>query len=990
MASATRIIQRRRRREERQRQAQGRTRLWLAIIIIAVFALLVLPASILIGGAAGMYWRATRDLPDPQATIYLDPIVGPTRLYDRSGQTLLFSVQDPLGDERQWMALESLPSYLIEATLLTEDPNFLSRARPGLPQGLAKLWQNVISGPLPIDPTLTGRLVRNAIAVPGEVASLADREREIALVTAINRRYPPPAILEWHLNTNFYGNEAFGIEAAAQMYLGKSAIDLSLDEAALLAAIPSAPQYNPLDNEAAARGRQDDVLRALLQADIIDSEAYDFGVTTLTPVQSAGGQIPDIAPEFAVFARRQAKDILDGQGHDGARLVSRGGLKIITTLDLDMYYQSECALRAQLARLGGDSDTPLALDGRPCASAIFLPAFNAVTLESPPDTGGLIVIDVRTGEIKTMIGPVTAAAYQPGPTLQPFVYFEGFRTGETPADMVLDIPRPLPGAVEGLIYTPLNADGQFRGPINLREAMSAGLLPPAVQIANEKRLDNILGRAHLLGLNSLDVNARYDLSLLERGGQVSLLDVTYAYTVLSSMGQMRGVQVEPIARSYRGRNPVAVLRIEDATGAVLWDYGGSQYQPDCAVATNCTFIFDDELGYLVNHILADQATRARVLNENRLRVLATDRPTAVVNGLTSNQRDSWTVGYTPQIVTGVHLGRSDERVMTLDPLGLQGAAPVWRAVMDYIHLRDNLLVEDWIRPENIIELVVCERSGLLPNGVCPTHREIFIRNIQPVRLDTYWQSVDINSQTNQLATVNTPAGLRSERIYFIPPPDALDWWQANNQPLPPTEYDTVSRPELLGAAALLQPAPFAYVGGVVDIRGSMDASNMKFYQLAYGQGLNPEEWIRIGEQQPEFARGATLGTWDTGGLDGLYSLRLTVVLNDNTLETDVRQVTVDNLAPTISLSAGDDGQTIFRWPADRAISLNADVEDNLAIERVEFYYNGQFIGTDTEWPYGFEWDITRVGNETFSAVAFDAVGNQSSTDMTVEVVRAES
>src|SRR5690606_33965170 len=117
---------------------------------------------------------------------------------------------------------------------------------------------------------------------------------------------------------------------------------------------------------------------------------------------------------------------------------------------------------------------------------------------------------------------------------------------------------------------------------------------------------------------------------------------------------------------------------------------------------------------------------------------------------------------------------------------------------------------------------------------------IFIDVFQPSRVDTYWQSVDINSQTNQLATVNTPAGLRSERVYFVPPSDAREWWEDNNLPLPPTEYDTVSRPELFGAAALLQPAPFAYVGGVVDVRGSMDATNMQYYPLAYGPGLNPE------------------------------------------------------------------------------------------------------------------------------------------------------
>jgi hypothetical protein len=338
------------------------------------------------------------------------------------------------------------------------------------------------------------------------------------------------------------------------------------------------------------------------------------------------------------------------------------------------------------------------------------------------------------------------------------------------------------------------------------------------------------------------------------------------------------------------------------------------------------------------------------------------------------------------LVAGVHLDRGDDEAMSLDPLNSQGSAPVWRAVMDYLNQRDNLPPQSWERPADIVEAVVCERSGLLPNGVCPTRREIFIRDIQPARVDTYWQSVDINSQTNQLATVNTPAGLRSQRVYFVPPVDALDWWETNGQPLPPTEYDTVSRPEILGAATLLQPAPFAYVGGRVDVRGSLDPINMQFYQLAYGQGLNPDQWIQIGGQQTNYESGATLGTWDTTGLDGLYSLRLTVVLTDNSLETDVRQITVDNQAPVISLRAGE-GEPIFRWPDDQVIDLNAEVNDNLAISRVEFYYNGEFIGTDEDWPYGFTWEISRVGQEDFSAVAFDAVGNQSSDSISVEVRR---
>lgn len=987
MASATEIIQRRKRRQSREAASQRRLRLWGGIVIGLFGLLFVLPAGVALAGTAVMYGQAVRDLPEPLDTIYLDPAVGATELYDRSGSTLLFTVTDPLGDARTWIGLDTLPPYVVEATLAAEDPHFLSAAPPGLPQELGQLWANALYGPLEPDPSLTARLVRNAIAPPGAVATVADREREIALTAEINRRYSREQILEWHLNTNYYGSEAYGIDAAARVYLNKRAADLTLDETALLAAIPPAPQYNPFDNETAARGRQDDVLRALAQRGAITALEYDLAVTTATAIQADGGQTPEVAPEFALYARRQAQAILDSLGKDGARLVARGGLRLVTTLDLDLYYETECALRAHLARLNGKTPPTTAADGGPCASAALLPPVSAAAGASPPDSGALVVIDVATGEIKSMVGPVAAAAYQPGPVLQPFVYFEGLRVGGLhAATMVLDIPRPFPGAVEGLIYTPANADGQFRGPLNLRDAMSSGLLPPAVWAANRQRIENILRGAHLIGINSLDENARYDLSLLERGGEVAPLDVTYAYSVFAGMGSMRGVPVQPLGRSYRGRDPVAVLRIEDAAGEVLWEYAGDTYEPDCAAATNCTPVFQGELAYLVNDILADQGARARVLG-GAAEALNVSRRAAVAAGITGDDRDSWAVGYTPQLAVGVHLGRADQAALTLDSFGLDGAAPVWNAVMRYAH--EALPAADWPRPDNIIEGVVCERSGLLPNDACPVRRELFIENIQPRQADTFWQTVEVNNQTGQLATSSTPAGLVSERVYFVPPSDALDWWEANNLPLPPTEFDTVSRPGLLGAAAILEPASYAYVGGVVDIRGSLDPTNMQFYQLAFGRGLNPEEWVQIGPQQTSYARGASLGQWDTSGLDGLYSLRLTVVMNDNSVESDVRQVSVDNVAPQITLTAGEPGQ-VFLWPDERVIALAADVADNLAVSRVEFYYNGTFIGTDTEWPYGFEWTIQRTGTERFSAVAFDAIGNQASSEVEVEVRRAGS
>ncbi len=974
MASVAHVIRRRRARLARRRALQSRSRGWLAILLVSVILLVVVPAGVAFGGAAVLYWGAVGALPEPQDTLYLDPIIGPTQLYDRTGQTLIYSVEDPLGDERAWLSLADLPPYVAQATLIVEDPDFMTAARFDAFQAFSKLWRNVLGGPLPPDPSLTGRLVRNTLLASNEL----DRTREIALVAEINRRYSAEQILEWHLNANYYGHEAYGIEAAARVYLGKRAADLTLDEAALLAAIATAPQYNPRDNETAARGRQGDVLRAMQVAGYITPDEYGQAAATLTPIQADANLPTEVAPDFALYARRQAEAILNDLGYDGAQMVARRGLLITTTLDLDLYYQSECALRTHLARLSGDTGDQLTLGGGVCTSAAFLPPA-AAAVASPPDSGVLVVLDVASGEIRSMVGPAAEADYQPGPTLQPFVYFDSFlSTLYTPASMVMDIPSPFPGPAEGLIYTPSNPDGQFRGPMNLRDAMGAGLLPPAVAVAYNRGIDSILIIAHRIGLNSLDENARYDLSLLERGGEVAVLDMAYAYSVFASMGQMRGVYTPSIARGYRQRNPVAVLRIEDGAGNALWEYDEAQQ------AASAVPVFDDFLAFPINDILSDQETRWPVLGPNN--VLDLSRPAAVVNGLTGDDVDAWTVGYTPHVVTGVHLGRADGQQLTLDAFGLQGAAPVWRAVMEYVHNRDGLPASGWERPPGIVELTVCKRSGLRPNGACPVRNEIFLESTQPFQTDTYWQTFEINSDTRQLATANTPVGLRSAEVFFIPPPEAREWWEAHNLPLPPTEIDTISRPELFRSVQILQPERFAYVGGVVDIRGSLD-SNMQFYTLSYGQGLNPTEWRQIGEQQTAFTRGSTLGTWDTTGLDGLYNLRLSVVLNDNAVDTDIVPVTVDNAPPVVSLSAGEPGQ-VFHFPADDIIPLVAEVQDNLAIARVEFYHNGQLLGIDEEWPYGFDWDVTRTGIEIFTAVAFDQVGNQASGEITIEITRA--
>jgi membrane peptidoglycan carboxypeptidase len=985
VASVTQIIIRRRRRRHSRRQRETRSQVWSLIIGLAVLVGGVLPAAIIIGSVIVTYAEAQAMIPEPSTTILAETSGGTTEIYDSSGRTLLFALEDPLGDRRTWTELETLPEYLPAATVLWEDPDFLERGGFNALVLTEDLWRNWVSQrPTEADTSLTGRLVRNVILrrSPDQPVTHEDRALEYALVAEVNRRYSPDEVLEWHLNTNFYGNEAYGIEAAAQVYLGKSAAELTLDEAALLAAIPTAPHLNPVDDPAAARGRQRDMLRRMLAAGAISQRQFQDVINVFTPTLPNAGQTPVLAPDFAIFAREQAESILNALGMNGAQMVSSGRLRIITTLDIELYYQAECALNAHLARLAGQPvqgiRTP---NGTHCATLDFLPEGPDAPALIPPDSGSIVMIDARTGEILTMNGPTLDAAFQPGPTLYPFVYLDGFRSAEpvyTPASMLLDIPTPLPGAAQGLILVPENPDGRYYGPVSLRDAMGASLVTPVMRVANALDINEVLTEtAEKLGITSLN-STFYTLELLQRGGAISPLEVAHAYSIFAGMGRVSGLDRTEV---HPAGVPIAVRRIEDSDGDVIWAYDEDQQ------AINRVRVMEESLAYLVNDILSDADTREAVIgDENPLQL---QRMTAVVNGITADQVDNWTVGYTPQVVTLVRLGRSDRGATSLEGFAVDGAAAVWHALTRYIHAQRAHPAMEWERPGTIRETLVCEVSGMLPTDACATRREIFLDEVYFPDRDTYWELVEVNTQTGERASRNTPRELRNARQYFIPPEEAIDWWRANDRPLPPEQIDTVSRPDLLSSTVVLQPTNYEIVGGVVDVRGDVDEDAMASYQVLYGRGTNPTAWFDLTDPQETFTPGTTLALWDTSDLESdTYVLQLRVIREDGTPESGFAQVTVDNVSPSIVLTAGEPGQ-VYRWPEDETITITADVRDNVRIDRVDFYRNGQYVRTVNGFPFEFEHTISRTGSETFTAIVYDAVDNSSEATVTVEVVRAD-
>lgn len=974
MPTIAHTIRRRHNRKRRRSKETRRSAFWSIIVVGAPLALVATPLLGALILSLWLYVSAASLMPEPQETALPRLEKGETRFFDATDQTVIHTVADPLGDGRRWLTLAELPPHLVSASMLAEGINQHGALDPFNPADtLLQVWRYIIGLPVGSDNGLSGKLARDTLLPLTRASGLDARLLEIVHVAESKRRYSAEELLAWRLNTNYYGRDAFGIEAAAQIYLGKSVLALSLVESALLAPIVAEPSLNPIDAPARARERGADLLFQMLDAELIDKAQFDAASTLDVALRKPDARQAEIAPAFIVYARRQAEDLLDSLGFSGARLMARGALRITTSLDVDLQLQAECALRAHLRRI----DQVAALDGSPCAAASERAEGSAAGL-SPPDIGALALIDVGSGRILSMVGGAEAASHQPAIVLQPFVYLEAFLGREfTPASMVYDLPRAYPGASAELIYAPVNPDGVYRGPLNLRDALAAGLLPPAVQVASVSGMGPVIDTARAIGFNSLDARGR-GLSLLERGGAVSVLDTAYAYSVLASMGAMRGLPVLPVGDGFRARNPVAILRIEDASGRVLWSH-------DEAPPANETLIIQPSAAYMVNDILADADAREAALpgRDSNLRI---SRRAAVVDGMSADKRESWTVGHSPDLALAVHTSRADGAPLDFANLDRAGSAPLWGALMDYAHSHLQLPERYWSAPADIEEYLVCEISGLLPatTSHCPTRKELVPAGTLLQR-DHYWQTFEINREDGQLATVNTPDELRESLAYFIPPDDIMDWWLENGKPLPPSSYSSDSDAGSAKPARIISPADYAYVGSRVAIAAVVDRTGAESWLLEYGADVNPGAWTSIGERQPLNDNGEVFATWETALFSGIYTLRLSVTFADGSVESDSKLLTFDNTPPAVKLRTGD-GISVIRYPSQQVISLLADVSDNLTIARVAFYRDDEFLSDDRDWPFGVDFALEEAGEILFKAIAYDQVGNRASSELALSVV----
>jgi membrane peptidoglycan carboxypeptidase len=944
MPAVRTILKRRRdRRDSARRSVEARTRRF-ALGCGFVFSFLL--ASIIFG-ITFFYANLTRDLPSIDSLPgLLNPpdglLLQPTRIYDRTGQNILKTFA-PNESPRRYIPLDPgnpqhLPDMLVQATIAMADPNFWEH--PGF------AWAGLDHPGL--HPTLAQGLVSDLL-LWNEPPSFQRAFRERLLAAQVTYEYGRSQVIEWYLNSANYGNYAYGADAAAQIYFGKSAAELTPAESAILAAVSQAPSLNPLDAPQAAlqRGRETvHIMQALgflseEEARQVLAESPTFSPSP--PGRGARGEGKnEIAPAFLNLALQE----LDARF--ARSRIERGGLTIITTLDFNLQNQASCAMRVFMARLQGSSAIPV-----DCEAARLLPSLPSDLL-APEPVASAVVIDPRNGQVLAVVGEsyrgqetALLTEHNAGSLLTPFIYLTGFTRGLSPATLVWDVPGLAPIRIPG---------NEYHGPVRLRLALANDYLAPAAQVLDQMGLENVMQTVNSFGLDVLPASVPLRDSI-----PLSLLDVSGAYGVLATGGVKYGNS------SDEGLTPITLLRVETVDHAVWLDGTAPGAQP----------VVTPQLAYLLNHILSDEPARWPALGHpNSFEI---GRPVGAKTGLTLDGQDAWAVGYTPYRVATVWTGtrtNSDKPVSPRLPAGL------WYALMQTASR--ELPPDGWRAPAGITQLEVCDPSGLLPTADCPTVvREVFADGSEPTQPDNLYRVYEINRETGFLATVFTPPQFVEQHVFMNIPSEARDWAEANGFSTPPDSYDAIqpilSNPDV----SISAPDMFADVRGEIEIVGTASGENLDYFRVLVGQGLNPQNWVQVGEDSRSLVLEDTLVTWDTSGLNGLYALQLQAVRADQRVDTAVIQVTVDNTPPEVSLSYPQEGDELD-YTSNRQVTFQAQASDNLSLAIVEFYVDRKIVGSVENVPFAWTWNASR-GEHELRVVARDRAGNESETEIEFKV-----
>lgn len=705
-------------------------------LIISLFALvlgLIIGAAILVY----QYFSIASTVPSVDDIENRASQFETTRIYDRTG-AVIYEMIDPNQGRRTYIPLSKISPYVVAATIATEDKEFYSH--PGFdPVAITRaLVQNytsheVVSGAS----TITQQLARALFMSADERTeqSIRRKAREIILAAEIERRYSKDQILELYLNEFNYGNMAYGIEAAAETYFNTTADKLTLAQAAFLAGLPQSPAvYDIFSNREATLERDKQVLNLMYQASTeqgcifvsnsdqpvcVDSQQAIDAYTAMENYTFVYKVNNLVYPHWVTYIRQMLEEQYDSQ------TIYHSGFQVYTTLDPTLQKQAEDIVRQQVDSLADKHVTD----------------------------GALVAIDPKTGEILAMVGSadfyneeiagqvnMAISPRQPGSAFKPLTYALAFEKGWTPSTLIWDVPSDFPPSGDENDprdpYVPVNYDGKFHGPVTVRAALANSYNIPAVKALQyvgiyddpfTEEEEGVIAFAKRMGITTLTRND-YGLALTLGGGDVTLLELTSAYSVFAESG----VRYEPRA----------ITRILDYQGNVIYE----------AQQPSGNQVISADHAYLITSILSDNQARTPMFGTNS--VLNLSFTAAVKTGTTNDSRDNWTVGYTPDLVVGVWVGNADNSAMQ-GTSGITGAAPIWASFMEQaVPYMTNNSPSSFDRPDDIEVYTICALSGTEPSEYCDeTITEIYAKGEPPLdETHDLWLNAAIDTWTGKLVS----------------------------------------------------------------------------------------------------------------------------------------------------------------------------------------------------------------------------------------------
>ncbi|MBI5930258.1 MAG: transglycosylase domain-containing protein [Chloroflexi bacterium] len=831
-----------------------------------------------------------------------------TRIYDAQGNVLA-EYNDPREGARTKVPLEKISPWVIHATVATEDETYYDNPGFSVFSILRAVYTNVRGeGPRSGASTITQQLVRQLILEEDFATQVSSQRKitEIILAAELSRKYNKNEILQLYLNEIYYGNLAYGIEAASQAYFDKPASDLNIAEAALLAGLPQAPAtYSPISNREAAIGRMSEVLRLMTEANgngCIQLENTFDGFSNGTTFPFDLSQPLCVTPEFLNADPNFAIDLATVQ------------VKTFEQPARDLRYAHFVNwIWDQLTETYG-SDTIYATGFNVYTTldpTIQNTAQQAVNDELPGsnfNNGSVVVMDPQTGAVWAMVGSadfnnaeidgqvnVAFTPQQPGSSIKPVVYvtaFEGIDATSqcydaahpyfTPSTVLWDTPTVWGNPPS--VYEPVNYDRTFRGPVTIRRALSNSLNLPAVKTLDCIGTERFTQKAEQMGITfPLQSPTAVGLPAALGATEVRLFDMVAAYAAFGNGGIRR--------------EPFGISRIETTTGDVIFQVDISSLQGIPVIRP--------EHAYLISSILSDNQARSEEFGSGSSSPLEVQGYTvAVKTGTTNDNRDAWTIGWTPQVIVGVWMGNTDNS-STGNQTGYGVAAPVWNATISAaLQGKPNV---GFPQPAGIIQAQVCNDTGTTvpANGCGPggNYNELFWNSQPPTEgTDSLFQVINVDPFTNRIANQYCQQYAKPQNYLMTGDATAISW--INNRPegqawaqsrgltlplqTPPVEECTADQPQPV--VALNSPAPGATVTGPVQLLGQVSLPNFQKYEFQIAPA-GTESFTTIAGQIysiQEPTANSFLGGWNSIDTpDGQYVLRLVAYATNNAF-LDVR------------------------------------------------------------------------------------------------------